>query len=119
MKAQRGPEVSREHHVHGLYGPTHDIELTGIYVAPDGDFPGDAKINDVVPNACYGIGATYLGIDPGDAGQHRAASGGCSGAVSAILVRWRSIQCAVSWASSRGASSTGSIKGRQPGTFPH
>jgi hypothetical protein len=96
----------------------HDIELTGIYVASDGDYPGDAKINDIVPNACYGIGATYLGMT-------RAMLDSTGG------IRWlfwggtrdlwsagdRSMRCFMG-AYPR-TKLTGSIKGRAPGTFPH
>ena len=96
----------------------HDIELTGIYLAPDMDYPGDAKVQTAALDACYGVGATYLGLT-------RAALDAVGG------IRWlfwggsndlwsvgdRSHRCYMGEFPRR--KLTGSIKGRTPGTFPH
>ena len=96
----------------------HDIELTGIYLAPDADFPGDAKVQTAALDACYGIGAAYLGLS-------RAALDAVGG------IRWlfwggtsdlwsvgdRSNRCYMGEFPRR--KLTASIKGRAPGTFPH
>jgi len=96
----------------------HDIELTGIYVAPDTEFPGDARVQPAALDACYGIGAGYLGLT-------RAMLDSTGG------IRW------LFWGGTRDLWSagdrahrcfmgefprrelTGSIKGQKPGTFPH
>ena len=96
----------------------HDVELTGIYVAADIDFPGDAKVQTTALDACYGIGAGYLGLT-------RATLDSTGG------IRW------LFWGGTRDLWSAGdrshrcfmgefprhkltdSIKGRKPGTFPH
>jgi hypothetical protein len=96
----------------------HDVELTGLYVAPDQEYPGDARVQTTALDACYGIGAAYLGLT-------RAGLDGIGG------VRW------LFWGGSSDLWAvgdrvhrcylgehprqqlTGSIKGRRPGTFPH
>jgi len=96
----------------------HDIELTGIYQAPDMDYPGDARVQTAALDACYGVGATYLGLT-------RAALDAVGG------IRWlfwggssdlwsvgdRSHRCYMGEFPRRKLA--GSIKGRTPGTFPH
>jgi Septum formation len=96
----------------------HDVELTGIYVAPDEEYPGDEQVQAAALDACYGIGAAYLGLT-------RSALDGVGG------VRWlfwggssdlwsvgdRSHRCFMGeYPRSKLA---GSIKGRRPGSFPH
>jgi hypothetical protein len=95
----------------------HNNEMTGIYVAPDGPYPGQDKANEKAQSACYGIGATYLGMT-------RAALNG-TGGISWIAwggdeTTWavgdRSYWCFMAPYPSR--QFTGSIKGRRPGSFP-
>ena len=96
----------------------HDIELTGMYVAPDIEFPGDDRVQPAALDACYGIGAGYLGLTR----TMLDSTGG---------IRW------LFWGGTRDLWSagdrahrcfmgefprrklTGSIKGLRPGTFPH
>jgi hypothetical protein len=40
----------------------HTSEMTGIYVAPDIDFPGNKAVEDAALDACYGMAATFLGL---------------------------------------------------------
>jgi hypothetical protein len=98
-------------------GSRHNSELTGIYVAPDATYPGQDKVNEQALSACFGIGATYLGMT-------RAALNG-TGGVSWIAwggdeTLWavgdRSFWCFLAPYPSR--QLTGSIKGRRPGSFP-
>lgn len=40
----------------------HDMELTGIYTAPDGPFPGREALHSSASQGCLGISAGYLGM---------------------------------------------------------
>ncbi len=96
----------------------HDIELTGIYLAPDTEFPGDAAVQPAALDACYGLGAGYLGLTR----TMLDSTGG---------IRWlfwggtrdlwaagdRAHRCFLGEFPRR--KLTGSIKGLKPGTFPH
>jgi Septum formation len=96
----------------------HDVELTGIYLGPDDAYPGDTQVQTAALDACYGIGAAYLGLT-------RAGLDSTGG------IRWlfwggssdfwsvgdRSHRCFMGEFPRR--KLTGSIKGRKPGTFPH
>ena len=96
----------------------HDVELTGIYLSTEDEYPGDAQVQSAALDACYGIGAAYLGLT-------RSALDAVGG------IRWlfwggtsdywsvgdRSHRCFMGEFPRR--KLTGSIKGRKPGTFPH
>jgi len=40
----------------------HDVELTGAYTAPDGDFPGGQALAQLSTDGCQRAGATYVGV---------------------------------------------------------
>lgn len=96
----------------------HDVELTGVFTAPDGDYPGDAQVQSTALDACYGVGAQYLGLNratlDSTGGVSWSAWGGDKN-------RWlagdRSFWCFMGEYPSR--KLIGSIQGRKPGSFPH
>jgi hypothetical protein len=96
----------------------HDVELTGVYTAPDTDYPGDATVQSTALDACYGVGAQYLGMTRATLNS----TGGVSwSAWGGDKNRWlagdRSFWCFMGEFPSR--KLTGSIAGRKPGSFPH
>jgi len=96
----------------------HDIELTGIYVANDTEFPGDANVQQAALDACYGIGAGYLGLTrtqlDNTGGIRWLFWGGMRDLWSAGD---RSHRCFMGEFPRR--KLTGSIQGQEPGSFPH
>jgi hypothetical protein len=99
-------------------GKRHDMELTGVYTAPDGQFPGNDKAFDRASDACFGIGARYLGLT-------RAQLNGIGGiswlAWGATEDMWsvgdRTYWCFMGEFPRRKLK--GSIRNRRPGSFPH
>jgi hypothetical protein len=99
-------------------GPPHDMEFTGVYNPPDGPYPGDETINDRALDACFGIGAKYLGLSRSALNNR----GGISWTTWGVgEERWsvgdRGFWCFMGEFPAR--KLRGSIKGRRPGSFPH
>lgn len=96
----------------------HDVELTGIFTAGEGPYPGDEKVYDTALRACFTIGAKYLGMTrsalDNTGGISWSAWGGGEEAWSAGN---RSFWCFMGEYPAR--KLTGSIKNRKPGSFPH
>jgi hypothetical protein len=97
----------------------HDVEMTGIYTAPDGPYPGHEQSHTKALDACFGIGAKYLGMT-------RAAldrTGGISwlawhsGGEAAWVAGERTFWCFMGEYPYR--KLRGSIQNRRPGSFPH
>src|SRR5262249_5134027 len=40
----------------------HDVELTGPYVLPDGDYPGRDHVGELVSAGCQPVAAQYVGV---------------------------------------------------------
>jgi hypothetical protein len=95
----------------------HDMEFTGVYTAPDGPYPGTDKALDRASDACFRVGARYLGLSS----SRLNAIGGIAwlawGATEAMwAVGDRSYWCFMGQFPRRKLK--GSIKGKQPGSFP-
>jgi hypothetical protein len=95
----------------------HDMELTGVYTAPDGPFPGHESLHNSSSQGCLGVSAAYLGMSK----SALNATGGIS------WVAWggyedtwsagdRSFWCFLGPYPDRKMHS--SLKGKRPGNFP-
>ncbi len=42
----------------------HDVELTGAYTMPDGDYPERQRLADLTTDGCRSVGAAYIGVRP-------------------------------------------------------
>jgi hypothetical protein len=94
----------------------HDVELTGAFTLPDGEYPSADELFELTTDGCRDVGATYVGID-GDE-LLRAGSTAFEFAAPITVETWsageRSAWCFYGSLSQRRSGSV-----RDLGTFPY